>query len=70
MKPPVPEECAALMGLDRAAAKHEVCIQATGAARREGLVLEHRPEALEAGVCTLRTRCNGQPVVGCRPAPL
>ena len=33
--------------------------------RREFLRLEHRPEAIDAWVQTLRTRFNGQPVAVC-----
>jgi transposase len=59
------EEFAALVGLDWADATHDVCIQATGTARREFLSFEHRPEAIDAWVQTLRTRFNGQPVAVC-----
>ena len=53
MKPQPSEEFAAFVGLDWADAKHDVCIQATGSARREFLVLEHSPEAIDAWVRTL-----------------
>ena len=53
------------MGLDWAAATHDVCVQAAGPARRECVVLAHRPAAIDAWGCTLRTRCNGQPVAVC-----
>src|SRR5215470_4226527 len=59
------EEFAALVGLDWADAKHDVCIQATGTARREFLSFEHRPEAIDAWVQTLRTRFHGHPVAVC-----
>jgi hypothetical protein len=65
MQSPVPEACAAFVGLDWADATPDVCIQAAGAASRECLVLAQRPEAIEAWGCTLRTRCNGQPVAVC-----
>src|SRR5215831_6315110 len=65
MKPMAQEECAALVGLDWADATHDVCLQATGAARREFLSFEHRPEAIDAWVQTLRTRFNGQLVAVC-----
>ena len=58
-------EFAAVVGLDWADAKHDVCLQATGTERREFMTLEHRPEAIDAWVCTLRTRFNGQPVAVC-----
>ena len=59
------EEFAALVGLDWADAKHDVCLQAAGAERREFLILEHSPEAIDAWVQTLRTRFHGQPVAVC-----
>jgi transposase len=62
MQPQAPEACAAFVGLDWADAKHDICLQVAGSARREFLRLEHRPEVLDAWVCTLRTRCNGQPL--------
>src|SRR6266704_2293903 len=59
------EEFAALVGLDWADAKHDVCLQATGTARREFLSFAHRPEAIDAWVQTLRTRFHGHPVAVC-----
>ncbi|HEY7489794.1 MAG TPA: transposase [Candidatus Tectomicrobia bacterium] len=59
------EEFAAFVGLDLADAKHDVCVQAAGTERRELVVLDHRPEAIDAWGCTLRTRFNGQPVAVC-----
>jgi transposase len=65
MKPQALEACAACIGLDWADAKHDICLQAAGSERREFLVLEHRPEAIDAWVQTLRTRFHGQPVAVC-----
>jgi hypothetical protein len=65
MQPQAPEEFAAFVGLDWADAKHDICLQAADAARREFLQLEHRPEVNDAWVQSLRTRCNGQPVAIC-----
>src|SRR3989475_9111717 len=65
MKPQAPEAFAAFIGLDWADAKHDVCLQAAGAERREFLILEHSPEAIDAWVQTLRTRFHGQPVAVC-----
>jgi transposase len=65
MKPQAPEAFAAFLGLDWADAKHAICLQAAGSDRREFLVLEHRPEAIDAWVQTLRTRFNGHPVAVC-----
>ena len=59
------EEFAALIGLDWADAKHDVCLQATGNTRREFLSFEHRPEAIDAWVQTLRTRFHGHPGAVC-----
>ena len=56
---------AAFVGIDWADAKHDVCLQAAGTAKRECFQLEHTPEAIEAWVTTLRTRCSGQPVAVC-----
>ncbi len=65
MKPQAPEAFAAFVGLDWAEAKHDICLQAAGTARREFLCLEHRPEAIDAWVQSLHTRFNGQPVAVC-----
>ena len=65
MKPQAPEACVAFIGLDWADATHAICLQAAGSERREFLVLEHRPEAIDAWVQTLRTRFHGQPVAVC-----
>jgi transposase len=59
------EELAAFVGLAWAEATHDVGIQAAGTARREFVVLAHRPAAIAAWVCTLRTRCNGPPIAVC-----
>ena len=64
MKPHAPEACAAFLGLDGADATHASGLQAAGAARRGFLGLAHRPEAIDAWVQTLRTRCHGHPVAG------
>ena len=59
------EAFVAFVGIDWADAKHDVCLQAAGATKREGLTLEHTPEAIEAWVSTLRTRFNGHPIAVC-----
>lgn len=56
---------AAFVGIDWADTKHDVCLQAAGAAKRESLTLEHTPEAIEAWVTTLRMRFNGAPIAVC-----
>src|SRR5713101_4420863 len=65
MKPQAPEAFAAFVGLDWADAKHDICFQVAGSTRREFLRLAHRPEVIDAWVCTLRTRFNGQPLAIC-----
>jgi hypothetical protein len=65
MKPPASKAFAAFIGLDWADAQHDVCLHAAGTAHREFLSLEHRPEAMNAWVQTLRTRFHGQPVAVC-----
>ena len=42
-----------------------MCLQAAGTAKRESFQLDHTPEAIDAWVTTLRTRCSGQPVAVC-----
>jgi len=56
---------AAFIGIAWADAKHDVCLQMAGSTQRECFQLEHTPEAIDAWVTTLRTRCNGQPVAIC-----
>ena len=41
---------AAFVGIDWADAKHDICLQATGTAKRECFQLEHTPEAIDAWV--------------------
>ena len=59
------EAFVAFVGIDWADATHDVCLQAAGATKREGLTLDHTPEAIEAWVSTLRTRFNGHPIAVC-----
>jgi transposase len=56
---------AAFVGIDWADAKHDVCLQTAGSAKRECFQLKHTPEAIDAWVTALRTRFNGQPVAIC-----
>lgn len=56
---------AAVVGIDWADRKHDLCLQAAGSERRERLVLEHRPEAIDEWACALRVRFGGQPVAIC-----
>jgi transposase len=59
------EALAAFVGIDWADAKHDVCLQTAGSAKRACFQLEHTPEAINAWVTTLRTRFNGPPVAIC-----
>jgi len=65
MKPQPSEAFAAFVGLDWADAKHDICLQTSSSAHREFLRLDHRPEAIDAWVQSLRTRFNGQPIAVC-----
>ena len=66
MKPqPTGNDFAAFIGIDWADAKHDICLQAAHAARRESSVLPHRPDAIEAWAGTLRQRFQGQPIAVC-----
>src|SRR5215475_8254785 len=65
MTPPGHDTFAAFVGIDWADAKHDICLQAAGTAKREYFQLEHTPEAIDAWVTTLRTRFHGQPVAIC-----
>src|SRR5215813_2050065 len=58
----LPDTFAAFVGIDWADAKHDICLQVTGTAKRECFQLEHTPEAIDAWVCTLRQRFGGHPV--------
>jgi hypothetical protein len=65
MAQPAHDTLAAFVGIDWAEANHDMCLQAAGTATREGFHLDHTPEAIDAGVATLRTRFSGQPVAVC-----
>jgi transposase len=53
---------AAFVGIDWADKKHDVCLQIAGSAKRERLVLEHRPGVIQAWAEQLRERFGGAPV--------
>ena len=64
---------AALIGIDWADRKHDICLQPGSDGKREFLVLEHRPEAIEDWANALRVRFNNRPVAVCleqRKGPL
>jgi hypothetical protein len=50
---------AAFIGIDWADKKHDVCLWVPGQAKRERLVLEHRPRAIQAWAEQLRERFAG-----------
>ena len=60
MKPST--EYAALIGLDWADQKHDVCLLVSGQSASERLVLTNTPEAVTAWVQQLRQRFGGRPV--------
>lgn len=53
---------AALVGIDWADRKHDLCLQVAGGEERERRVVEHRPEAIDEWASALRVRFGGQPV--------
>jgi transposase len=66
-------EFAAFVGIDWADKKHDICLQVAGSSQREFLVLEHRPEAIDAWANDLRSRFDNRPVAVCleqRKGPL
>jgi len=66
MKPqPAGYEIADFIGIDWADPKHDICLQAANAARRESSVLPHRPDAIEAWAGALRQRFQGRPIAVC-----
>lgn len=57
-----PIEYAALIGLDWADQKHDVCLLVPGQTQPERLVLANTPEAISAWIAQLRQRFGGHPV--------
>jgi hypothetical protein len=53
---------AAFIGIDWADKKHDVCLWVPGVEKRERLVLEHSPRAIQAWAEQLRERFRGAPV--------
>jgi transposase len=60
-----PVEFAALVGIDWADRKHDICLQALPGDTREHSVLEHRPAAIDEWANGLRTRFGNRPVAVC-----
>ncbi len=53
---------AAFVGIDWADRKHDICLWVSGGEKRERLVLEHSPRAIQAWADKLRERFAGAPV--------
>jgi len=62
MKHPIPQRFAALIGIDWANAKHDICLQASDSAAIEHSVVKHSPEAIDVWVGELRQRFGMQPI--------
>jgi len=58
-------EFAALIGIDWADAKHDICLQPADSEEWECSVLPHRPEAIEEWARLLEQRFAGRPVAVC-----
>lgn len=56
------DEFAGYLGLDWADARHTVRLLPAGGEKRESLVLEHQPEAIDAWARALRERFNAKPL--------
>jgi hypothetical protein len=56
---------AALVGIDWADRKHDICLQVADTGEREFSVLEHGPEAIGEWANALRVRFSNQPVAVC-----
>jgi hypothetical protein len=63
MQKPVP--FAALVGIDWADRKHDICLSVAGSTKRERSVVPHTPAALRDWADKLRARFNGAPVAVC-----
>ena len=59
---PHADDFAAFVGLDWANAKHDICLQTADADSREFHILQHKPEAIDEWVRTLRQRFQGKPI--------
>ena len=57
-----PSEFAAVIGIDWADKKHDVCLHVPGSKDFERTVIEHRVAAIEAWALGLRERFAGAPI--------
>ena len=67
------DDFAAIIGIDWADRKHDLCLKTAGSDTLEYSLLEHKPETIDAWVQQLRTRFAGKPVAICiesRKVPL
>lgn len=64
MKPFIPSDFAAFVGIDWADRKHDICCQPTGG-ERELRQIQHTPQAIEDWAQSLLERFAGQPVAVC-----
>ncbi len=55
-------EIAAFIGLDWADQQHVICLRAAGSGQVESLVVDQKPESLQAWIQQLRLRFGGRPV--------
>jgi hypothetical protein len=55
-------EIAAFIGLDWADQQHVICLRAAGCDQVESLVVDQKPESLQAWIQQLRLRFGGRPV--------
>ena len=62
MKHPIPQRFAALIGIDWANAKHDICLRASDSEAIEHSVVKHSPEAIDVWVRELRQRFGTQPI--------
>lgn len=67
------ENFAAIIGIDWADRKHDICLRTSQTRTMEYAVLTHKPQAIDEWAQTLQTRFKGQPVAVCleqRKGPL
>ena len=67
------DDFAAIIGIDWADRKHDLCLKTFDSETLEFSVLEHKPEAIEDWANDLRMRFDGRPVAICiesRKVPL
>ena len=56
---------AALLGIDWADRKHDLCLIETATGRREAFILPHSPQQIDEWATTARARFQGRPVAVC-----